>query len=36
MILGAAGAVISLRMLARVAVDQDLPNFSKIAIKAGG
>jgi len=36
MLLGAAGAVISLRMLATIAVEQNLPNFSKIAIKAGG
>lgn len=36
MILGAAGALVSLRMLASVAVEQDLPNFSKIALKAGG
>jgi hypothetical protein len=36
MLLGAFGAEISLRMLATVAVEQGLPNYSKIAIKAGG
>ena len=36
MVLGACGALISLRMLATLAVEHNLPNFSKIAIKAGG
>lgn len=36
MLLGAFGAEVSLRMLATIAVEQGLPNYSKIAIKAGG
>lgn len=36
MILGATAALVSLRMLAGLAVDHQLPNYSKIAIAAGG
>jgi amino acid permease len=36
MLLGATGAEVSLRMLATIAVEEGLPNYSKIAIKAGG
>ena len=33
---GAFGAQLSLKMLASIAVKHELPNYSKIAIKAGG
>lgn len=36
MLLGATAAEISLRMLAHLAVKHKMPNYSKIAIKAGG
>lgn len=36
MMLGATAAEISLRMLAHLAVKHKMPNYSKIAIKAGG
>jgi len=36
MFIGATAALISLRMLAAIATDQNLPNYSKIVIKAGG
>lgn len=36
MILGAVAAQVSLRMLAGLACDHQLPNYSSIAIKAGG
>ena len=36
MVLGSIAAHISLRMLAGLAVDHNLPNFSQICIKAGG
>lgn len=36
MIAGAFGAQLSLKMLASIAVKHELPNYSKIAIKAGG
>jgi hypothetical protein len=36
MLLGAFAALWSLSMLAHIAVDHGLPNYSKIAIKAGG
>lgn len=36
MFIGATAALISLRMLAAIATDHHLPNYSKIVIKAGG
>ena len=36
MLLGATAAEISLRMLAHLAVKHNMPNYSKIAIAAGG
>ena len=36
MLLGATAAEISLRMLAHLAVTHNMPNYSKIAIAAGG
>ena len=36
MVMGATAANISLKMLAEIAVDHKLPNYSKIVSKAGG